>query len=378
MSEPIAVLYADGHMADSAWAHRPINGDAEFSLQQIVDAALEHHVPVLGAGDLLDKAKVMSGPVTAMFGQLDRLHQSDLNLYYIRGQHEGESDFLSAHPAAVSLDQRGCLALPSNFTVQGIDYQPAGVLQKRLRSDLSVEKVPDILLLHQVWNEWMGSIACPQGSLAQIPLAPLVLTGDYHGDYLDEEHRCEDGHTVRVINPGSVCMQSITEPSDKYYAILYDDMRVEKVKLRTRPASIRHVIDSNQDMDLFVERAEDLIETLAASADQQQLPEHLRKPLIRVEYSVIVDSAKKRISRALKDRAHVFYKQRPVSRDNNSDLEVTGERKPGESVTLESRLGTWLEQQEKPHLLDKCQRLLQSDDTFTELTRMRDEYVNME
>jgi len=374
---PIAVLYADGHMQEGAWAHRPIKGDAAYSLKQIVSKAISLGVDVLGAGDLIDKAKVMSWPVTQFFAQLDHLQKVGLKFYYVRGQHEGESDFLSAHPAAVHLDCGECSGLPTGHTVLGIDYQPVGLLQERLNDELSTQEAPDILLLHQVWGNLMGDIACPQGVWEQIPKAEFVLTGDYHEDYVDETVVCEDGHELRVINPGSVCMQSISEPEDKFFCVLYDDMSVEKIQLKTRRVWRAPLISSNIDMDEFVENAPAELKRLAA--ESEELPEGIRTPLVRVEYGADVDNAKRRIARVVGSQAHLFYKQRPIPKPEAIERQAR-RKKSGDrhATTLETKLPEYLEGEGKKHLLPQCQRVLQVKDPFAELVKMKNEYINQE
>ena len=378
--KPIAVLYADGHMAKGSWAHRTahgLKGDASFSLRQIVDKAIELDVPVLGAGDLLDKAKVMSWPVTTMFYELDRLHEAGLALYYIRGQHEGDSDFLSAHVAGIHVDDGKYHELPTGETVYGLDYQPIGALQERLNNEVTGDI--DILMLHQVWGNLMGDIACPQGNWEQIPDVEFVLTGDYHEEYIDETVSFPDGRNMRVINPGSVCLQKINEPADKYFCVLNSDFSVKKIQLRTRQLIETDLIYDDESMDKFVANISSDMRRAEVRATDLQLPAGLCRPLLWVEYNADVANAKQRITKAVNGKAHLFLKQRPIQRPEVLErLRQRRESGDTHATTLESELFPYLEAIEKKHLGPRCQRLLQADDAFVELTKMKDEYINQE
>ena len=315
--------------------------------------------------------------MAAIFEQLDRLYENGLEFYYIRGQHEGDSDFLAAHSGTRHLDHEIPHTLNSGERIFGLDYQPIGVLQEQLNTRVTKAANIDILVLHQVWENLMGDIACPQGRWEQIPNVEFVLTGDYHEEYIDETVSFPDGRNMRVINPGSVCLQKINEPADKYFCVLNSDFSVKKVHLRTRQLIKSDLIFDDNEMDRFVSKVHGQLKNAAQAAEQLKLPLDLIKPLLWVEYNADVANAKQRITKAVNGNAHLFLKQRPIQRPEVLErLRQRRESGDTHATTLESELLPYLEAIEKKHLGPRCQRLLQADDTFAELVKMKKEYVD--
>ena len=96
--KPIAVVTSDWHIALNAWKKLPdIKGDAEFSLRQIVDAALALNVPIIAAGDLFDVKHPDSYTVNVTAKHMARLHSAGLKCFYVQGQHEMANQIGRAH-----------------------------------------------------------------------------------------------------------------------------------------------------------------------------------------------------------------------------------------------------------------------------------------
>ena len=377
--EIIAVGCADNHLPDNnrIWNNRPIEGDALFSLEQTIATAEEYDAPqVLAAGDFLDKNIVKSPILDMTFTLLDRLVRANKLLSYIRGQHEGLCNYLALHSATRWIHKQEMIISPHfpDIKMYGIDYQPIGLLQEELKA---VPEGTSVLLTHQVWSNWMGAVTNPQGALEQIRRAKLTLNGDNHEAYIDETITCEDGHTMRVINPGSSCMQSIKEPPDKYIVLLYDDLSVEKLQLRTRQFYDFGLLHSNDAVDHFVETIDNKLQELHDLASIDELPAGLMMPLLRVRYSHELINAKRRIEKAVDGRGHLFLKQEPaIKPESDKRREIRRASGLKHATTLESKLPEYLETQEKNYLLHDCQRLLQTHGIRDELLTMKKEFVD--
>jgi DNA repair exonuclease SbcCD nuclease subunit len=64
----VGAFCADVHSRRCAWASRPnLCGDSAYAIEQVVDAAVEHRVPLVVAGDLLDEPKPEAEAVVAWF-----------------------------------------------------------------------------------------------------------------------------------------------------------------------------------------------------------------------------------------------------------------------------------------------------------------------
>src|SRR4051812_15240067 len=89
MTFPIAVVSSDWHLERNAYVGRPdMWGDSYHALKQLVDRAVEHRAPLIGAGDLFDKAHPDAFTVKVAMEEIDRLADNDLAFYFTTGQHE--------------------------------------------------------------------------------------------------------------------------------------------------------------------------------------------------------------------------------------------------------------------------------------------------
>ena len=366
--EPIAVFCADTHLADGSWAHRPICGDAYYSLEQIIEEAVKLSVPIVGAGDLLDKHRNASNPIYNLHGLLDCLDDAGLPFHFIQGQHEmDDTPWLSSHSSTNHL--HGEIIQLGPFEVYGLDYTAAGDLQHALDD---IPEGTDILVAHQVWSDFMGEVASPQGGSHDIPTVHTMFTGDWH-EYEEITTRGKDGQELLIISPGSTCMQSIDEPPDKYFSVLFDDGTFQRRSLDTRQLIDWSLILTQDDMEYL---AENVQKEIAAGVDRAKavgLPEKLHKPIIRITYSHRMSDVRRRALKLIGDTAHIFWKEKPPEKEEAE--ERRSQRRDGQkhSTTLLSKLPAYLKDQEKTRLEAPCQRLLQAEDVTAELRRMREE-----
>ena len=289
LDKPFALVASDLHLQDKTWKHRDIVGDAYTSWRQIVEAAIEQQVKcVILAGDVLDRQTNLSKPVTELLRGVEKLGRHGITTVFVQGQHELQEEPWAAISAyAHHLAEDGPYELPDQgFVIVGVDYQHKEHLVDSLSylaEAYAYEPEKMILVMHQVWRDWMGDRALPQGEFSDVdgfvPGLELLITGDLH------ESRLESYKTIKhILSPGSTCMQSIAEPEDKfmYWLQQAEDSSLEIVrdKLVTRQV-FRYQI-TNQD-----EHAEFLKDV----ADYQKNIDPMEwKPLAHIRYSADVVS----------------------------------------------------------------------------------------
>lgn len=315
MTTPIAILTSDTHLRDQTWLERrSLRGDAFYSFEQIITMSLDRGLPILAAGDLIDRRRNEAQIAEFVRQQLGRLPGREWFLY-IQGQHELQypRPWLSAlHEHCLWLDvEHGIRRLDTpHAVVCGVDWRPA------VKLEAALELVPsdcDILLMHQVCKDLMG-MGAHELSVDQVPHAKLLAIGDFHV-HRQIQARNAAGDLIHVLSPGSTSMQKIDEPVDKYVYVLYDDLDYESVRLRTRPA-FRKVLQTPGDLDAFVLQFPLLLERAESDASEDELPDVLRTPIVDVTYADDIPDAYRRLTELVGDKAHLFLKlQRGVSVD---------------------------------------------------------------
>jgi hypothetical protein len=283
--------------------------DEQFAFSQIVDAALDLDVSIIAAGDLLDKQSNRAATITFFYQQLNRLREADLLFEYVQGQHDfDDPPWLSGHDSAVHLHRRTVEPPKSGIRVYGLDWQPTGRLQEEL------DQIPEdvnFLVAHQVWADWMGSVASPQGSFAELPGHIKYLhSGDLHQWKLDREYNRDRGFTT-VLSTGAVTQQKIDEPAIHYYAVLYLDGSIVQRKLRSRQRIDCGLLRTDDDLENCLRNLADDVDQAVAQSVKHNLPVEMHRPYLRVVYSYRLPFARRRIEKLVGDRVVGFYKQLP-------------------------------------------------------------------
>lgn len=371
MTKLLAVLYADSHLADRAWAGRDIEGDAYYSFKQIIDYAIEHNsLAVIGAGDLIDRSINRSRPIAEANWQMERLKKAEIRALYLQGQHElATPPWLSSHTWPEHIDHK--MVKLGSVDFYGLDFTPSPFLQTELAQ---IPAGADVGIFHQVWAENMGSIANPQGSMADVPKVSVVFSGDYHVTKETYTHG-KDGQKLRLISPGSTCLQSVDEDPCKFFYTVDEDFKWSQVQLKTR-YKLEWSINHPNDIDALMQQLDhDLLEV---AEDTASYDECVRKPILRVHYLHRFAEHRERIIKAVDQRAHLFWHEIPPE----PELQVVARRQAaaakGErrAATLLSELPEYLKQREMLHLMPECRRLLESQDLEAELSRLREEALN--
>lgn len=301
---PLFVFCADLHLADGAWATRPaIYGDSYYSFEQIVDYCIEHKLPLILGGDVLEKKSNSARPIAKLFEGLSRMRRASVPVYYIQGNHEYDRNapWLSAHDwptymHVASFDING-------VNVFGLDWLPRGEIQE------AFTRVPadtDILITHQVWKDFMGNVGRPECDLTDVHHVQTVLAGDFHITKTVESTNAQ-GQPIKMLSPGSTCMQDIGEVPDKSFFVigrLPDTGQIifAPVALKTRKF-LGYSVKDQEALDKLC--AGEFVRDIQA-ASPASLPEAIQKPLVRVKFDKRLPDAHLRISTAVGELAHLF------------------------------------------------------------------------
>ena len=310
---PILINSSDLHIEYNAYVTHPqMWGDSYFSFSQICNKALELNCPMSLSGDVFDKPIPDSYSLNYVFKWLDEFMRRELAVLFIQGQHElcRRQPWLSVHQWPIHMnDHRIPVPGSPHIEIAGIDFFPEDKLASRIK-DL---KPVDILLCHQVWGEFMGSICAPEGWLRSlVGRVKLVLTGDFHQHtQLVLTEKIEDAvQSMTVLSPGSMSMQSSNEEFKKHFYVVYDDFSYESIPLLTRE-TIRLAIFSEEGLQSILRQLETAFENIENRCIKHNYPENMRKPLIYVKFVDDLPDAYNRLKTVLSDRAFVMFK--PVS-----------------------------------------------------------------
>lgn len=368
---PVAILAADTHLAPRAWAYRDITGDSYFAFQHLVSMACDSGCDLIVAGDVMDRQANRSETVAVLAAALRQLKGAGRRIYYVIGQHDGGDHWGEVDPeVAIHLHKKH--ADVGGRRVYGLDYQPAGILQEELAK---VPKHTDLLVCHQVWLDLQGPLGFPQGSFSDVPHVRLMLTGDYH-KHLSKSARGASGQELRVLSPGSTCMQSKDEEQEKRVFVLNADNTICSRGIPARP--VLRIPDVLTDGQLEKIVAGLPLQLKAAAAEASDLPGLLRKPLVVVKAAYELRDARRRIAAAIGDAGHLFWGELKPSAAGAADSEkvaaLTDARAGDRAATMLSLLEEYMAAQGclQP-LPTMARRLLEAPDIEAELVRLRAE-----
>lgn len=371
---PIAVVASDLHLDKHAWANRPnICGDSQHAFQCICEYAVNAGLPLILAGDLIDKKANESQTPGFLVDMFDELAAAGCPVYFIQGQHELQdvpwACRIHSHPTWIDV----CNNVSQPFdigglAVLGIDWTPRDELQVWLDQIKGFDRACDVLVLHQVAEEFMGGITTAEMSFAQVPQAKLLIIGDLHESRL-ETHRGADGQRLHVLSPGSTNMRKIDEQPDKYFYVLHDNLYVEKHRLPTRPVFAEGLL-TEEDVDWFVDQYPALLEDRAAVLTYK--PSRLiATPLLRVSYAAGLQDVYDRVVRAVGDAAHVFFKELPSPAESEKTAEAAEFQTKFELQGLVGCLDMAMDEMMEPEAFAICQKLLQSAEPAKTLSELK-------
>lgn len=297
--KPLAVLAGDTHVARGAWSSRPqIAGDSYRALKTIRDLCFDLECSLVLAGDVCDSPYPTALDLQHLMLLNDVNDIPGCRLHHVRGQHDmnevaGDPPYLQVVcPDSTWLN---ALAEPVPIkgkdgpTVFGRDFMHAAALKDFLKNSPQC----DLLVLHQLWREWMGDRG-GQASLDEVGRCNVLLTGDFHQSVSTKSSR-----GFHILSPGPTQAQNIREVPNYWCYVLYEDLSVEAVPLPARP--YRELNVSNEDdVKAFCAEPERWLEVIGKPSPKGQ------GPLLRVNLLNPVAGAAARIEQAFAGLAHVF------------------------------------------------------------------------
>jgi len=374
----VAVICADTHLHRLTWVNRrSIAGDAFHAFSYITKWCIEHKIPhMIVAGDLLETSQPDSAVMQFLARQADYLKDQNVELLFIQGQH-GFSD--PAWPTVSTwpwhIDQSSDVWLAEdNIRTYGLDFRSRTDLQAALKE---IPKDTDVLICHQVWEEFMGGICPCEGSFRDVPgHVKLLITGDYHKT-ICKTYQNKDGNDMLVVSPGSTHIREISEDQNKYFFVLYDDMSVKKKVIPTRMKIDSKQIITELDLDGFCTGASGFLMDMEDHAIESKLPEELHKPLVWVHYSIELENAYHRITQAVGDRGHLFLKELLPEAEEVTEV-VREERRRQRDAGLLGCLPLAVDDGDEPELYADLERLVTCSDVTAELQGMKQEALDGE
>lgn len=306
-SKPVAVVSSDWHLAFNTWKKHPdINGDAEYSLAQIVDISIELGVPLIAAGDLFDKKTTDSYSVVAASTQMSRMQAKRLPVYYVQGQHEmSHPTWMSLFPTCINVHNE--FFKIGNFNLFGYDY----FVPTSVEDSYSRFKEADILVTHQTWSELLpkhrSNLYCSYGLVASNIPYKAIISGDYHSHFVDKIH----GSNCVFVSPGSTCLQDLSEPPNKAVWVMTENMEFVSVPIRSR---VLINVTINSENDLFVSAS------LADKMVVGDLTNGIGKPILRIKYNTDIKNVYAAMNNAYKDKAYLDFK--PIIEEEVTDNPV--------------------------------------------------------
>jgi hypothetical protein len=301
------VCSSDNHLEQNPYVDYPeFRGDSYEALRQVTSAAIERGVPLILAGDVLEKNFPDSITLKEAYKQIDRLAAKNVPLYFIEGQHDlaPKQPWLSLHGFARPLYAGSCVRI-GPFMVAGLGYTPAPALPEAMAK---VSREADVLVLHQPWREFMGEHLPSDGSLAELvpPNIRMVVTGDFHVHkhlVIQRDRRLD----LVVLSPGSTSLQSVKEDENKFFYAVRDDLSFYSIPLRGRSV-FRQRVPIAAEAERALQELRLCTSQLADSEENRRLPVEMQMPLWVVYAHVSCGSLEHLFADASKGLAHLFFR----------------------------------------------------------------------
>ena len=383
------LVTSDLHLSERIWKHRPIEGDSFYSWLQIQDAAIEHKVDaVILAGDLLDKRKNSSASVTRLLQGLSRITSENIPVIFNQGQHEMQDIpwcLADGNPLVRWVESPSFEAefLPGVF-LEGFDFKDKESCQAKLKEVNSRQsacfgsssRLPaDILVCHQVWEDFMGVECKPQAKFADVTQASILITGDYH------EAICQEYDGLTVISPGSTHLRSIAEPVDKSFYLLElfvdgDDFefQVQAVPLKTRRLIEVNAVDKDiHQITPIINGHWDICNDYYA---ENKLPIDIRKPILRLTYDKAKPEVAADVAHLFGPGFHLFYKVVSEDREETDEFKLRNHTEASDRVSMVNCLDEYLNANSTPEAYKLALKLLGTGEPEEVLASWVKEQIN--
>jgi hypothetical protein len=369
------VFTADLHLEDGAWSTRPgIYGDSYYSFNQIIDYCIQHRLPLILGGDVLEKKSNSARPIAQLCNGLSRMQAENLDVFYIQGNHEYDRNapWLSVHKWPRHIHKQSVTI--NGARVYGLDWLPRGEIQAAFQE---VPPDTDILIVHQVWKDFMGNVGRTECELTDVHHVQTVLAGDFHVTKTVESVNAQ-GQPIRMLSPGSICMQDCGEDPSKFFFVIgqrtdgISDFEFAPVPLKTRRFLDYTVRDQDLLDSLCAESLARDIADVRADSTMSAHPPEIVKPIVRVKFDKRLPDAYIRLVTAIGESAHVFCE----ALTNKYDAEKRTGTRDGAKNDLLSALSDLLGADTDAYKLAAA--LLSADDATKELDVQFSKYMTGE
>jgi len=368
------LVTSDLHLGERIWKHRPLSGDSYYAWHQIVKIAIKQDVDlVILAGDILDKQMNTSGPVSYLIRGLHMLYDKGIPVWFTQGQHEMQSDPWAAISDTAEHINEQAHEL-EGVTFVGRDFCDAEKLTEFCSGELA--RSADVLVMHQVWLEFMGEECKPQGSFELIPAnVKLLITGDYH------ENICQDynvnGRKLTVLSPGSTHLRSIAEPPDKYVFIVEFEEGKEKPKISTHPLLSRQVLNiTADDFEKLPKKIQAFLDEVEAYVADNNIPDSVAMPLVRITYNKDDSEAISKVEQKFAKKAHLFFKVVKTHNPEDAEPQLLHYMDSEDRVSMLGALDNYVDKAKQPEVYSLAAKMLSSDEPTMSLMSWLKEQTN--
>lgn len=303
MSTPLALITADWHIRknDQIWLRHPeIRGDVSYGIHQMCQLAEQYRVKyVLIAGDIFEERLQQSDTVQMLRTVLDFLSTRRIQVMFIQGQHELSYPtwMCALHGWPTYIHER-LVQLNNGPLIYGLDYcQPSGLP----RAFSGIPANTDLLLTHQLWQEFMGSHGSAHTSMLPKP-EMLVYSGDLHQHV---QAVCANG--TKLWSPGPLCPQDLSEFNQMGVYILNDDLTHQSVSLQRRRA-FTVTIGDEAELETFIADWQNH----PARPLQSNVPPSIEMSILRVKYPNNIPQIIARLRKTVGHDVYLFEDPHPA------------------------------------------------------------------
>jgi DNA repair exonuclease SbcCD nuclease subunit len=342
------VVASDTHLKSHIWTNRPeIANDAFWAFKSVIDYCVANMCPLILAGDILDNNRPTSETMMFLQGELRKLVELDLPVYWISGNHDNAEPAWGLMVEGVeSLDQR-CAYLMEDTCFYGLNYRPSKELQDALTE---VPPETKVLICHQLLDASFPAEGVHNMKMEWVPgHVELVILGDNHAcvEYTDPRG-------MRFMYNGSTCMQSLSEHPVKMFTVVYRERG--HILFRREPCTVRRYIDLDVRSDSDLIRALEALQSNVDSLVDLKLPEDIQTPLMRIKYSPSVAGVANRFYEVIGESAHLWVLPYPTVSDKRTDVKLDTE-----TFSPAAALKALVNRDVNPDLFDFCLGLLTDD-----------------
>jgi len=355
----------DAHLRRGAWLSRPgLVGDAFHAFRQVITYAIQNQLNIVSSGDLFNSTRPASEEIQFFNQEMRRLQQAGRTFYKIDGNHEITSPSWAEtglNGTVIDIDTQVFEVVPG-VKAYGLASRAMPTLHEafgKIPADIS------ILFCHQLMD-WAFKLS-HSWNMEHRNVPPhirLTLASDLHYAI---EHCREDTGQVFAYN-GSLCMQNVAEAIEKSFMVVTawadNSLTYSRIPLTGRPV----YRDKAMDADHFEQLLLKVVDVVNPNR-YTHLPEDLRKPMVVVEVSSMIDRAAKRLEETVGELGFLFLDT------VNTELVAPEIDMTPASVATSDVLATLIDPHEQPDAYSLALDLLMNPDPVATIAAFRERHL---